>query len=127
MSFGLALSPEQTDSVRTEQQSTAGSTPERPRNAVSLGDTTLNSSDALREPPSQKTVISEVPEKPLPGQRKPGADGRCPKRQLAINGGCWVKVDLDPENCYGNVFVYQGGCYMPINASGLPTSAPQEH
>jgi len=32
--------------------------------------------------------------KPLPGQLKPDANGRCRKGQYVINGGCWLKVEV---------------------------------
>jgi hypothetical protein len=75
--------------------------------------------------PTRDVIAEELPKQPVPGQLKPDAKGRCRKKQIAINGGCWRKVDLDPDECHGNVYVYQGGCYFPITVSGRqPTSAP---
>ena len=68
-----------------------------------------------------------MPKQPRPGQLKPDAKGRCPGKQLAINGGCWMKVDVTPEYCHGNVFLYQGGCYIPMFTQGrVPAAAPRE-
>jgi serine/threonine protein kinase len=126
--LALGLWPTETTSVRTGPQATAdGCEPNRPCDAVSLGDTALNQSTPLTKAPAQKAIVLEVPKQPRPGQRRPDAKGRCPDMQIAINGACWAKVLLRPEDCHGNVFTYQGGCYMPINAPGpVPTSAPSE-
>jgi hypothetical protein len=120
--LALGLWPGETGTVRTEPQPTVEG-----GNAVSLGDTALKPSAAPTKDPTEKAIVLEVPKQPQPGQRRPDAKGRCPKKQIAINGGCWLKVDLDPEDCHGIVFTYQGGCYMPIKASGpVPTSAPSK-
>lgn len=93
--------------------------------SVSLGDDALSSYAAVAKPPSGGAIAEEVPEQPLPGQRKPDAKGRCPGMQVAINGGCWAKVDLGVDECRGNVYVYRDGCYVPAFESGRkPTSAP---
>jgi serine/threonine protein kinase len=119
--LALGLWPGETDSVHTRQPTADG------RQPVSLGDIALNSSSAPTKAPTPKAIVLEIPKTPRPGQRRPDANGRCPDRQIAINGGCWAKVDLSPEHCHGNVYTYQGGCYMPINAPGpVPTSAPGE-
>jgi serine/threonine protein kinase len=120
--LAVGLWPGETGTMRTEPQPTAeGNQP------ASLGDKALDQAVASTKDSSQKAIVLEIPKQPQPGQRRPDAKGRCLKKQVAINGGCWAKVDLDPEDCHGNVFTYQGGCYMPINASApVPTSAPSE-
>jgi serine/threonine protein kinase len=120
--LALGLWSGETDSVRTELRPTTEG-----RQPVSLGDTSLNQAAAATKVLTQKAIVLEVPKQPQPGQLRPDAKGRCPDKQIAINGGCWLKVDLGPEYCLGNVFTYQGGCYMPITASApVPTSAPSE-
>jgi len=122
LAAGLALGlwPERTASMRGEQGST-----ELP---VSLGDTAQASPDAPEQAAVQKGVAQQVPKNPLPGQLKPDSSGRCHKKLIAINGGCWAKVDVDPEDCLGHGYVYQGGCYSPSYTSrSEPASAPQEH
>jgi hypothetical protein len=126
----LGLWPEETGSLHAEERPTvARSESAAERDAVSLGDGALSSSATSEKSTLRGVIAVEVPKKPRPGQLKPDANGRCYKKLFAINGGCWLKVDLDPKDCDVtlNVFVYQGGCYMPIPASEQePTSAPQE-
>ncbi len=106
-----------------EEASDAGS--------VAVGESVLTAPVASRHTPSAGTLIAlEVPPKPLSGQLRPNAQGRCPFKNLVIiNGGCWMKVDDDSENCTGNEngFAYQGACYMPaMKAQSPATSDPQE-
>ncbi len=117
----LGLLPEETGSVRTGHQATAE------HNAVSLGDSALNPSAAEAKNTPKPVIAMELPKKPRPGQRRPDATGRCPPNKVAINGGCWLKVNFTPEECLVNGFTHQGGCYVPVyfSPSG-PTSAHQE-
>ncbi len=97
------------------------------RHAVSLGDSALSPSAAEAKNTPKPVIAMELPKKPRPGQRRPDAKGRCPAKQIAINGGCWIKVDFTPEECLVTGFEHQGGCYVPIYvSSNEPTSAPQE-
>jgi len=117
--LAVALWPGDTGPGHTGQQA------QSPGDTVSLGDTALNQAPEPRTDTTHKAIVLEVPKTPRPGQLRPDKQGRCPDRQVAINGACWAKVDLSPEHCHGNVFTYQGGCYMPIDASGpVPTSEP---
>ncbi|HEX8702300.1 MAG TPA: serine/threonine-protein kinase [Myxococcaceae bacterium] len=126
--MALGLWPSNTSSLRTEGSPPmlrSGSSTEG--DAVSLGDTSLSSSDAPTKAPAKDAVAQELPKQPQPGQLKPDSKGRCLKKQIAINGGCWRKVDLDPDECPGNGFMYQGGCYVPIfTLERQPASAPQQ-
>jgi hypothetical protein len=127
--MALGLWPEETGTVSTDaRHSVAPGGAEARREAVSLGDTALKSSAESAKAPGEERIAQELPKQPLPGQLKPDAKGRCPAKQVAINGGCWGKVDVSPEYCHGNVYVYRGGCYMPISSvpGRLPTSAPRE-
>ncbi len=120
--LALGLWPGETDSVRTEPHPTAEA-----GQPVSLGDTAISPSPEPTKDPAQRAIILEVPKQPRPGQLRPDAKGRCPDKQIAINGGCWAKVELSPDHCHGTVYTYQGGCYLPINATEVvPTSAPSE-
>ncbi|HEX8698281.1 MAG TPA: serine/threonine-protein kinase [Myxococcaceae bacterium] len=126
--LALGLWPAEPGSLRSEAPLTAasgGSTEET--DTVSLGDSSVRSSDALAKPPKD-AIAQELPKQPRPGQRRPDAKGRCPKEQIAINGGCWRKLNLDPDECRGHdVYLYQGGCYFPIPASQpQPTSGPAD-
>jgi hypothetical protein len=126
--MALGLGSNEAGSVRTGAQLTAehrGS--EAPRRAVSLGDTALSAPTEQAQALTEEPIAQEMPKQPLPGQRKPDSKGRCPTRQVAINGACWTKLDVDPEDCRGNVYVYQGGCYFPMFTRGRePTSAPRQ-
>jgi len=128
--MALGLWPAETDSVRTVERLTmARGVPaeaRRKEDAVSLGDTAMSASTAVVTSPSEGAIAQEVPKDPLPGQMKPDAKGRCPGKQVAINGGCWAKVDFSVEECVGNVFfVHQGGCFTPAyKPTRKPTSAP---
>jgi serine/threonine protein kinase len=99
---------------------------QRKEDSVSLGDKALNPSENVAKALSKDGIALELPKNPLPGQVTPNSKGRCPKERVAINGSCWVKVPLDADECPGNLFVYDGGCYVPIfEKVRQPTSAPQ--
>ena len=61
---------------------------------------------------------------PVPGQLRPDAKGRCPhKRQLALNGACWVP--MDPEECEAlgsNGKLFKGRCYVPVLSPNRPST-----
>ncbi len=96
--------------------------------AVSVGEDAVNSSEAPAKVP-QEAIAKDLPRQPRPGQLRPDAQGRCRKDTVAINGGCWRKLNLEPDECRGHVvYLYQGGCYFPIPASQpLPTSKPADN
>jgi hypothetical protein len=129
--MALGLWPGETGSVHIVDRLTVfhrvPADAKRKEEAVSVGDTVMSSSEAASKSPSGAAITVEVPNQPLPGQLKPNAKGRCPKKLVDINGGCWAKVDFDVEQCHGSVFfVYQGACYAPAFESGRrPTSAPR--
>jgi serine/threonine protein kinase len=126
--MALGLWPEETGSLRTGGTVTgdqSGSAAEG--EAVSLGDAAQSSSAEPVKNPDKSVIALEIPKHPLPGQLKPDAKGNCHKKQVAINGGCWRKVDLDLDECRGNGTVHQGGCYVPIFEPGRrPAAAPWE-
>jgi hypothetical protein len=124
--MALGLWPEETGSVRTGEQLRAEHrVSNTQRRTVALGDTARNVSGELAKASAAAPIAQELPKQPLPGQLKPDAKGRCPTKQIAINGSCWTKVDVAPEYCHGNLFTYQGGCYLPMFTRGRePTSDP---
>lgn len=131
----LALWPDGTRSRRAEGKGTvvrnSSEAEERDGGSISVGDTALTSSHApMKESPGTSSggVISmEEPPKPQPGQIKPDGNGRCRKGYTAINGGCWLKADVDLDDCKGIGVVYRGGCYTPVFPSARePTSAPMK-
>jgi len=120
--LALGLLPGETGSMRIGQSPAAGE-----GDAVSLGDAELSSPGEHPQDPAGGAIAEEPLKKPVPGQLKPDAKGRCPPAKIAINGGCWTKVDLSPEDCRGNGVMYQGSCHIPFFESlRTPTSAPQE-
>ncbi len=96
---------------------------------VGLGDTALTEPVATRQETSTWSPMGlDLPSKPLPGQRRPDARGRCAsKRQIAINGGCWKKQMEPPEECDEDSYVYNGACYLPVyHRPRPPTSGPTD-
>ncbi|HEX8705181.1 MAG TPA: serine/threonine-protein kinase [Myxococcaceae bacterium] len=93
--------------------------------AVSVGESAVSSSDAPAKAP-QGAIAKELPKEPRPGQLRPDEKGHCRKDLVAINGGCWLKLNLEPKECRGpGAYLYQGGCYFPVPASQpQPTSEP---
>ena len=69
-------------------------------------------------------ATNELPQKPLPGQCRTDATGRCPHRsETPINGGCWKKLAVDAKDCPDGDFVYQGACYTPAFPPQRPAVA----
>jgi serine/threonine protein kinase len=128
-SMALGLWPEETGPHITgaQLQGPSGASDAR-REAVSLGDAALTPpTESAKAPGEERITQQALPEEPLPGQLKPDAKGRCPGEQIAINGGCWAKVGAGPEYCPENMYMYKGGCYLPMFTRGrVPTSAPHE-
>lgn len=79
------------------------------------------------EPSFLDAMAEEPPPEPEPGQIRPDAKGRCPrKQQVALNGACWAQVALEREECEatgGSIF--NGTCYQPLfGPKRRPTSSP---
>lgn len=93
-----------------------------------VGDTAMTSAQSFGQAPAGRGIALEVPPKPLPGQLKPDGNGHCRKGLIALNGGCWLKVEVgDLENCrvVKNGVVFRAGCYAPMFPTERePTSAP---
>jgi len=116
---------------RTEPEQVHASSPENSKDGgtVAVGDTALTAPVTLSHTPSVWSTISvDVPPRPLPGQTRADAAGRCPSRvQIPINGGCWTKVALSVKDCDANFdyYVYKGECYGPaFPPARPPTSGP---
>jgi serine/threonine protein kinase len=114
---------------QAEQVHASASEESRDGGTVALGETALTAPVSPKRPPSVLSVIAvELPPKPLPGQTRPDAAGRCPRRpQIPINGGCWVKVASSAKECDEDYYVYKGACYGPaFPPARPPTSGPAE-
>jgi hypothetical protein len=81
-----------------------------------LGDDSASSSTAASPTPSMPGVQADdtLPE-PFPDQARPDAKGRCHRpRQVPLNGGCWVKLKVQREECEEIKGSWlQGTCYVP--------------
>jgi hypothetical protein len=91
-----------------------------------LGETVSATSSAVDAPESALLVAGDEPlPEPLPGQTRPDARGRCPhKRQVALNGACWVPFAPDSEECemFGGQ-LFRGQCYVPAHPRKRPSTA----
>jgi serine/threonine-protein kinase len=95
--------------------------------AVAVGDSALSTPVSPTQTPSARPAVAmDMPPGPLPGQRRPDANGRCAgKMQVPINGGCWYKLVADPKDCDPDAYVHKGACYAPAFPPGRPaTSGP---
>ncbi len=96
---------------------------------VGLGEAVVSASTADSPAPSGREALAEdtLP-KPLPGQTRPDAKGRCPhKRQVALNGGCWVE-ESDPEKCEAlSGSMFRKTCYLPVIPPGRPSTSQPAH
>jgi eukaryotic-like serine/threonine-protein kinase len=93
-----------------------------------LGDVAAATSSATPTTSSFPGTVAEDPlPTPVPGQLRPDAKGRClHKRQVALNGVCWV--ELERENCEALDVPHKtnkGTCYVPVfSPRRSPTSVP---
>lgn len=93
---------------------------------VAVGDTALTAPvDSSRGPSAWSAITVDMPPKPLPGQARPDAYGRCLTRgQVVINGGCWRELKVSAEECDEESYVYKGACYTPVFRPRPATSGP---
>ncbi|MFL5343144.1 MAG: serine/threonine protein kinase [Hyalangium sp.] len=95
--------------------------------ATGLGEAATSTAAAasLHEP--EGLAQDTLPE-PLPEQVRPDSKGRCPhKKQVALNGGCWVEMPLDRDTCEAALsgHMFKNKCYMPAPLHGRqPNSGP---
>ena len=73
-------------------------------------------------PVSEETISSKMPDKPLPGQRRPPCT---PEDSLVeIKGGCWMPQKGVPLPCGADWYEYNGRCYAPfMRTERSPNSA----
>jgi serine/threonine protein kinase len=97
---------------------------------VGLGEAVASAStEASPETLGPRVMAEETPPEPQPGQTRPDAKGRCPRKQhVALNGGCWMKFSVDQQGCAEiSGHMYKGSCYLPIDPPGRPpTSSPAD-
>jgi len=80
--------------------------------------------------PPASDAQAPLPE-PSPEQARPNKRGQCPgRRQVPINGGCWVQSSMPAAECVENGYVlFKGKCFGPARAppkKPQPTSSPPE-
>jgi len=95
-----------------------------PDAGTSVGNEALASVTPAETPPvSGRGIRQRVPDKPLPGQKRPPCNHRS---ALVINGGCWVPLPVGGEKapCEEGDYEHGGRCYMPLltNPVRVPTS-----
>jgi serine/threonine protein kinase len=97
---------------------------------VGLGDAVASASmEDSSETLGPKVMAEETLPEPQSGQTRPDAKGQCPrKRQVALNGGCWMTVSADQEECMElRGQLYKGTCYLPyVPPRRRPTSSPAD-
>ncbi|WP_224240335.1 serine/threonine-protein kinase [Hyalangium gracile] len=101
-----------------------------PRDAgtAGLGEAVSSASTAQAPEPSAPAPLAEdsLPE-PQPGQLRPDARGRCPRKaQVVLNGACWVPFDAAREQCEslgGNGKLFKGRCYVPVLTPERPSTS----
>jgi hypothetical protein len=71
-------------------------------------------------PASSRGVAREVPERPLPGQKRPPCNKRA---EAEIRGGCWLPIGGVDLPCDSGWYEHDGRCYAPfILTQRQPTS-----
>jgi serine/threonine protein kinase len=101
---------------------------------AAVGDTSPTEPQASTPLPTEKRPLAQEPlPEPRPGQARPDKKGQCPgRKQVPINGGCWVDVSssMDAQDCAESGYVpFKGKCFVPAHAppkEPRPTSSPQE-
>ncbi|SEL04768.1 Serine/threonine protein kinase [Stigmatella aurantiaca] len=106
-----------------EDRAVPGSAQTQARETRDAG--TVGLADTVMEAPTRETSLGEanlrvgvdIPRQPFPGQHQPP----CEKPQIALNGGCWIRVSGVDAPCGANYYEWKKGCYVPM----LPPPRPQ--
>lgn len=63
-----------------------------------------------------------MPSTPFEAQKKPPCT---PRRQVAINGGCWVELATKPldDQCGDDGYAHGGKCYVPVKQAKRPPTS----
>ncbi|ABF91885.1 serine/threonine protein kinase [Myxococcus xanthus DK 1622] len=97
---------------------------------VAVGDSVFAApASPIQAPVAWSTIALEMPPRPFPGQTRPDASGRCPRKlQVPINGGCWVKLAVDNlKDCDEDGYVHKGACYGPAFPPTRPATSSPAH
>jgi|SRR5215217_2520259 len=92
---------------------------------VAVGDAAMTAPASTSDLPSVwMTLATDMPTTPFPGQLRPDSSGRCPRRsQVALRGGCWLKLDVPLKDCDDDSYVYKGACYSPVFPPPRPATS----
>jgi len=92
--------------------------------SVGTGNEALAAVVPTKTPPdSEGEVSSEMPDEPLPGQKRPP----CVKGvEAEIKGGCWLPINGVPPPCHKDWYEYNGRCYAPFLGSNTRRSPTSE-
>jgi serine/threonine protein kinase len=97
--------------------------PDKPDAGTSVGAEAMASvSPADMAPIAERKIGQKVPEKPLPGQKRPPCNYQA---AVVINGGCWRRIETGAVPCDANYeYEHEGRCYYPLftNGGNIPTS-----
>ncbi|WP_224243917.1 serine/threonine-protein kinase [Hyalangium gracile] len=90
-----------------------------------LAEAASTASAAEAPKPSEHKPLAEAPlPEPQPGQIKPDAQGRCPhKRQVTLNGACWVPMEREECEPFGNGKLFKERCYVPALSPDRPSTS----
>jgi eukaryotic-like serine/threonine-protein kinase len=87
---------------------------------TSLADASVPASVSAQVQASGSAFIAtEIPDDPLPGQRRPP----CRPQEVAIRGGCWVRMTGFSPPCDDDWYEYKGGCYLARYERGRPPTS----
>lgn len=108
-----------------EEVRASGQEESRDGGTVAVGDAVLTAPARSAPAPSEwSTIALEVPLRPFPGQLRPDAHGRCPRRgHFSIHGGCWLKLALAAKDCDDTGYVYRDGCFAPVYPPPRPATS----
>ncbi|GHG73004.1 serine/threonine-protein kinase [Comamonas sp. JC664] len=97
---------------------------------IAVGDSVFAApASPIQAPSAWSTIALEMPHRPFPGQTRPDATGRCPRKlQIPINGGCWVKLAVENlKDCDEDGYVHKGACYGPAFPPTRPATSSPAH
>jgi len=89
----------------------------RDAGTVAMGESVMAvSATPIHGPVVWPGISVDMPKRPFPGQTRPDANGQCTRKvQVAINGGCWWKLEgEDKKDCGADAYLYKGVCYEPV-------------
>ncbi|HYH97305.1 protein kinase domain-containing protein [Hyalangium sp.] len=70
-----------------------------------------------------QVIAKELPDKPLPGQRRPPCRG---SGLFEINGGCWRRFQDASPPCEEEDYEWRGACYSPFMVRAQPRTSKKQ-